>query len=1015
MRILEYAGLDTARVNDAYLKVRDAIGREDFRAAQVKKLVGRGPLKLYRARLDHSNRLVFALVKHQGVAAALMLEVIEQHAYDRSRFLRGVEIDENRISDIEVAAAVADAEPLRYLHPDHPTLHILDKPLSFDDAQEAVYRQPAPLIVVGGAGSGKTALTLEKLKQTSGEVLYVTQSAYLARTARDLYYAHGFEHENQEAEFLSYREFLESVRVPEGREITGRDFVGWMTRQRQAFPGIDAFQAWEEIRGVLTAPASGVLERAAYRSLGVRESIFSEGERDRVYTLFERYRAWLAECGLYDPNIVAQAWRALAIPRYDFVLIDELQDLTTAQLALVLATLKVPGQFLLCGDSNQIVHPNFFAWSRIKTLFWQDAGLAARQELRVLKANFRNAEAATRVANRLLKIKQRRFGSVDRESNFLVEARTTEAGQVMLLEDAAATTRELDMKTRQSTRFAVLVLREEDKAEARRHFSTPLLFSVQECKGLEYDSVLLYRFVSEHRAEYRTLADGVRDSDLEMETLDYSRAKDKSDKSLEIYKFYVNALYVALTRAISNVYVLESDTDHPLLTLLGLTLETEARVASAASSREEWQKEARKLELQGKQEQAEAIRRTILHVAKPPWSVMDEPELRQTLVRVFRDRSPGDKQKKRLYEYACSHDEPGLAQWLESEVQVSQARGFHAHRSTLGRKHLTPFEGRHFKDVLRDCDQYGLEHRTPLNLTPLMAAAASGNLALVEALLERGAAIEATDHYGWSALHWALREGFRDARYARQCLPMLYERLAPASVDVKAGDRLIRIDKHRSEYLLTQSLITLFKHAFSYAVRGHYGVFDAGLILKAWESLPASLLKPERRRRQYLSGLLARNEVSRDYAYNRALFLRLRQGWYQFNPALELRVRTEGTDAWRNLYAVLNLPLIRELAAEKAWESIDATCQRATLAKAPVPVAAERRMTQREAEQEATRQRMEAALRSRRTDPPPSAPPEPKAPAPWGTPQARQEALQKLWEATEGRRLAAAAKKNEGA
>ena len=62
-----------------------------------------------------------------------------------------------------------------------------------------MYRLPPPLIVVGGAGSGKTALTLEKLKHADGEVLYVTHSAYLAQNARDLYYASGFERDGQEA------------------------------------------------------------------------------------------------------------------------------------------------------------------------------------------------------------------------------------------------------------------------------------------------------------------------------------------------------------------------------------------------------------------------------------------------------------------------------------------------------------------------------------------------------------------------------------------------------------------------------------------------------------------------------------------------------------------------------------------------------------------------------------------------------------------------------------------------
>ena len=44
-------------------------------------------------------------------------------------------------------------------------------------------------------------------------------------------------------------------------------------------------------------------------------------------------------------------------------------------------------------------------------------------------------------------------------------------------------------------------------------------------------------------------------SDLEGEELDYRRARDKTDKSLEINKFYVNALYVAMTRARQGLWI----------------------------------------------------------------------------------------------------------------------------------------------------------------------------------------------------------------------------------------------------------------------------------------------------------------------------------------------------------------------------------------------------------------------------------------------------------------------------
>jgi hypothetical protein len=944
MQVLEYVDLDDSHVQTELDKVRAALERDDLRSADVKKLAGAGRLPLYRAKLNDADRLLLTFVRHAGTTCALLLEVVRGHAYDRSRFLRGAPIDEGRIAAVTPPEAAAAAPTLRYLHPRRRRVHLLDKPLSFDDVQQAVFEQAAPLVLVGSAGSGKTALTLEKLKQAGGDVAYVTRSEYLAQSAREMYFALGYERDDQEPAFLSLRAFVETWHVPAERELDFRAFAGWFSRHRQNYRAVDAHALFEEFGGVLCAEPGGALTREAYCALGVRQSLFADDQRESIYGLFEKFRAWLEEARLYEPSLLAHEWLPRVAPRYDFIVVDEVQDFTLAQLALVLKALRKPGRFLLTGDANQIVHPNFFAWSRVKTLLWSDAETSQRHRLHVLRGNFRNSTEATAVANRLLRIKQRRFGSIDRESNYLVQAVGDHHGTVELLRDTGEVLAELDQRSRQSARVAVLVLRDEDKTAARAHFRTPLVFSVREAKGLEYDSVILYRFVSSARAEYGQVADGVRPAELaadeQRDDLDYRRARDKGDKALDRYKFFVNALYVALTRAVSNVVWIESDLEHPLLGLLGLAAASAApQLSTQRSSLDEWQMEARRLELQGKLEQAEAIRRGVLHQQAVPWPVWDEARLRETLARVLRDRAPGDKPRQQLLEVAACHQDTGLAHWLAHGVGYAAARNARAVFPPLVRKYLGPYAGGNFKEVLRLTERHGTEYRTPMNQTPLMAAAAAGNSALVEALLERGADPNAVDHTGRSALHWALAAAFENPGFATGSFAAVYERVAPACTDLEVDERLVRLDRHHSEYLLWHTLVALFKSGFGDPKWRNPGGFDTAAVLSAWQHLPPAVLRASRNTRQHLSNVFSRNEIGRDYAYNRRLFVRVRTGFYQFNPALALRRVDADGEHWVPICRALNLALARETALPRFWPRIDALLSQSGIAVGP-PLAA---------------------------------------------------------------------------
>jgi hypothetical protein len=201
----------------------------------------------------------------------------------------------------------------------------------------------------------------------------------------------------------------------------------------------------------------------------------------------------------------------------------------------------------------------------------------------------------------------------------------------------------------------------------------------------------------------------------------------------------------------------------------------------------------------------------------------------------------------------------------------------------------------------------------------------------------------------------------------------------------------------------------LFKSRFTRLDRTLSCALDTQAILRAWEALPQNVLRATRNKRQHVSHVLSRNEVERDYAYNRALFKRVAHGWYQFNPALEVRFHSDaGDESWRPVFAALNLPLISEFSTQYSRGSVNEYLTAAGMAACPVPIMAERETARLEEEnrrhqeelrrQEAQRIEREkeraellAQRERRRTQQTPHSTTDTKPR--WGTPEARWEAM----------------------
>jgi len=102
MELLQYNELDPGRNRAAFERVCGALRAGDFRAAHVKKL---SPGPYYRAELSASDRLIFAFGACAGRTCILLLEIVANHAYEKSRFLRGAAVNESRLQPVDAPPA----------------------------------------------------------------------------------------------------------------------------------------------------------------------------------------------------------------------------------------------------------------------------------------------------------------------------------------------------------------------------------------------------------------------------------------------------------------------------------------------------------------------------------------------------------------------------------------------------------------------------------------------------------------------------------------------------------------------------------------------------------------------------------------------------------------------------------------------------------------------------------------------------------------------------------------------
>jgi len=920
MQVLEYNDLDIKGLEAKYNKVKIAIKNQDFYTAQTKKLKNHS---IFSARLDYTNRLLFKFTKYQEETYVLMLEVVRNHDYAGARFLNGSKIIEENIAPSEQEQCL---DEIKYINKSDSKFFFLNKVISFDEDQSLVYKKQLPLVIIGSAGSGKTMLSLERMKILNGHILYVSQSSYLVDNARNLYYCQGYNNENQEIDFLSYNEFLESIKTFNNKVFNYPEFRTWYDRYRNTIKFNDPEKLFEEIKGTLTGVSitKPYLSKDQYLDLGVKQSLFLQEEKERIYLLFSKYLEHIKKSNLIDVNILSYEYLNLVESNYDYIVIDEVQDLTNIQIQLILKSLKTKTNFLLCGDSNQIVHPNFFSWSKIKTLFYEEQTTQGKDILFLLTTSYRNSQGIVDIANNTLKIKQQRFGSIDKESNYLVKSVAENKGRIFSFNKKGTEIAKLNKSSMRSTKYAIIVLKEDQKKEAQKYFQSPLVFSIHEAKGLEYDNIIIFNLVSSAYEKFQEIAEGISFEDLEKDLL-YSRAKDKTDKSSESYKFYINSFYVAITRAINNLYIIEERTTSRFLELLDVykyshTFDSEQDLSS---SLEEWQKEASKLEKQGKYEQANKIRSDILEEKEITWDVLTKETSDRLYNKVITDEA--NKQEKiLLFEYSLINNHYDIINLLKSKG-LNAAQYPKKSFRVIREKYYTAYMAKNHDSIMEMTRKYGLNFKDQFNQTPIMIAVKVGNDELTKNLIEQGANIEEIDKNGIFPIQNFLSYLFFFGAYTKEIsIIELYKLLSTHSIVIRVNDKLHKIDAHKFDYLLYHLLLGIL---VNYTLKNNdtyfYG-FTAAHIASIVANFPDQIIKPYQKKRQYISHILSKNERNSTNIYGQKFLFRLSLGHYMLNPEIAIK----HNDSWTKLFDIIKFDLNAdnyEFSNKKRIQSLLAT------------------------------------------------------------------------------------------
>jgi len=474
------------------------------------------------------------------------LEIDKISEYEDKKIEEDLDISYNKINSSIVYEITSDENLLEFIrNEDEYTYYYLN------DEQYGTLNSEFPLFLKGSAGSGKTTVAIRKTMELEErqdiKIGYITFTQPLKEKAHEMYEKFRDPNCEKMVEFYSLEELYEKQlrEKPMGIKV----FEKFLYEYNPSIPkGLEELELYQEIRGTIKgsmgAKGAGnwdrdlsqeLITREDYLILNKKYTVYSEEVRKDIYKITLLYQDWLTDKGYVDENDLARKIILSGEKKFDCIICDEVQDLTEIEIYMLKNLVKNGENLLLCGDIHQIINPTYFSFSRVKSLFYKE-----KYTEKQLEKNYRSQKKIVDLANKLTELRGEYIGKLGDDYK---EASILEGEDIYIYK------KDNDFLKKMEENTTIILVTNNKTKEALRSEIPQIankILTVQDIKGLEFDSVILYNFATELKKYWKII---------------FSRGA----KTNQLYRYYFNLLYVGLTRAKKRLLLMEEEKDICLL------------------------------------------------------------------------------------------------------------------------------------------------------------------------------------------------------------------------------------------------------------------------------------------------------------------------------------------------------------------------------------------------------------------------------------------------------------------